>query len=492
MKKSGMKSRTVIFYTALVVSMFYMASSTLGMDRINIQGGISLYPDPRNGPDIYVEFPYAVHRNQFTFLPGKDPDEGLIGGIYAEIVLSDGYSKAIDSSSITFYIGANDSLDVQDEDIRIFDRLSLMIPPGVYSARLTVIDIVGKGEGSFLYDRLEIDPVVSDRLNLSSLELAYRIRTVEDSAARYIERLIKNDREVIPNPMGVFSEEDTSLYAYAELYNLAYEGIAADSFSLNYHIFTAKGDSYFDFGDLHQIKPGSSAVLTNVLNISGFEPDRYNLRLIARDFGSGLADTASTRFIIFPRIGALEFAPVTTIKHPYDTAGLETKRHLTKYLMAPQQLAMLKTLNDSGKVRFINQFFKDKDPDPFTEVNEFLDDIFNRYVFANKNFSTMSGKNDGWSTDRGRVLLQYKAWDDREEAIAPSLGKPWELWSYYSLEGEGGVVFVFQDIDGYGDYWLVHSNAKGEIFDPEWDQFLKNYDPKTYKEGFILPDLRKD
>ncbi len=490
MKKSKMTFRRIIFCTALIILMLYMASSAIGSDRINIQAGISLYPDPRTGPNIYVEFPFAVHRNQFAFLPGDSLEEGLIGGIYAEIILSDANSVAIDSSSLTFYIRANDSLDVQDEDMRIFNRLTLMIPPGVYSARLTIIDIVGKGEGSFLYDRLEIDPVIYDRLNLSSLELAYRIRTLEDSTARFNISLIKNDREVITNPMGVYSENDTSLYVYAELYNLAFEGIGSETFRLNYHIFTAGGDSYFDYGDLHQVKPGSSAVITNILDISGFESDRYDLKLIARDLGSGLADTASARFIIFPKTGALEFAMIPAFKYPYDASGLETKRHLTKYLMAPQQLAMLQTLNDSGKVRFIDQFFKDKDPDPATDVNEFLEDLFNRYVFANENFSSMSGKNDGWNTDRGRVLIQYGAWEDREEAIAPSLGKPWELWSYYSLEG--GVVFVFQDIHGYGDYRLVHSNAKGEIFEPEWDRFLKDYDPKTYKEGFILPDLLRE
>ena len=253
MKKSKAKIRINVFFPMLIASVICLTSAAIGSNRINIQGGISLYPDPRTGPDVYVEFPFAVHRNQFTFLPGKNPGDGLIGGIYAEIILSDSSAKAIDSSNMTFFIAAKDSLDAQDENIRIFNRLSLMVPPGVYSARLTVIDVVGKGEGSFLYDRLEIDPIVSDLLNLSSIELAYRIRATDDSDAHYNERLIKSEREVIPNPMGVFSENDTSLYVYAEIYNLAYEGRTIDSFSLNYHIFDGKGNSYYDFGDLDRL-----------------------------------------------------------------------------------------------------------------------------------------------------------------------------------------------------------------------------------------------
>jgi len=491
-----MKFKNILFYSIITILYFCTTANSGVMNRINIQGGISLYPDPRTGPDVYVEFPFAVHRSQFTFLPGNNPEEGLIGGIYAEIILNDTLSNPIDSSRITFYFKAADSLDAQDENMRLFNRLSLMVPPGTYKAKLTVLDIVGKGEGSFLYDLLEIDPIVDDRLNLSSLELAYRILAVEDSMAQHNDRLIKNNREVIPNPMGVFSENDTCIYVYTELYNIAFTGAVNDTrrindtFSLNYNVYESDGSPYYDYGDIHQTKPGSTAVLTNILNISDFKPGHYNLSLIVKDFSSGMSDTTSKRFIIFPKSGEIEFAVTSIISHPYDTASLETKLNLAKFLMAPQQLAMLKTLNDLGKERFVDQFFSDHDPDLTTEENEYLDDIFNRYVFANEKFSTMSDLNDGWRSDRGRVLLQYNAWDEREEAMAPSVGKPWELWSYYSVQG--GVVFVFQDIDGYGDFKLVHSNARGEIFNDEWDNFIKKYDPKIYKEGLILPGLKKD
>jgi len=489
MKKSKILFQRPVYYFILATLLLGIVTTATGSERINIQGGISLFPDPRSGSDVYVEFPFVVHRDQFSLLPTNSPDSGLIGSIFAEIVLSDSLGP-VNQTSTTIYIGARDSLDAQDSNVRIFDRLSLMIPPGVYSAKLNVIDVVGKSEGSFLYDRLEIDPLVTDRLNLSSLELAYRIRVVEQMDGRFNGRLVKNEREIVPNPMGVFSENDSTLYVYAELYNFDYDKTTADSFSLNYHIFTTKGESYFNYGTSYRIKPDSSAVITNKLNIAGFEPNRYNLQLIATDIKTGQADTASTRFIVFPRVGATEFEPVMTVKYPFDTAGLETKRHLVKYLMAPQQLAMLETLNDSGKVRFINQFFQDKDPDRTTEANEYLDDLFNRYMYANERFSTEGGKMNGWNSDRGRVLLQYDAWDERDEALAPAMGSAWELWSYHSLQG--GVVFVFLDEDGYGDYKLVHSNAKGEIFDSDWDAFLKEYDPKTLKEGYVLPDLLTD
>jgi GWxTD domain-containing protein len=275
--------------------------------------------------------------------------------------------------------------------------------------------------------------------------------------------------------MGIFSEGDTALYIYAELYNLKYSDGRNDTFTVQYQILD-KNDSLFEnFGVTSMVMPGSTAVICNYLNIADYTPGRYRLNLIAADLVSGAVDTSQSRFVVFPQKGDLPGVVEYSIKHPYDTAGLEVKMRLVKYLMEPQQLLMLEGLIDAGKIRFIDQFFRDKDPDPRTVENEFLDDVYRRYIYANDNYSTLPGANDGWQTDRGRVLLQYGPWDDREELLAPAYGKPWEVWEYHALQG--GVVFVFQDITGYSNYKLVHSTARGEIYDDGWAQVLKEQSP---------------
>lgn len=471
-----MKTNRIIILLVAVITIYSITVVAIETEnRIQIQAGVSIYPDPRTAPRVYVEFPFAVHRSHFSFLPEDSTGQGLLTGIFAEIILTDTLGNPIDSSSTYFLTRAMDSVDAQDEEVRLFNRLSLMIDPGIYSATLTVIDAINKSESSFLYDRLEIDSVVNDRLNLSSLEFAHKITTVGDSLEKGAMRLVKNNREVIPNPMGIYSEADSHIYIYAELYNLLFDSSISDTFMLSYMIFNRDGSLNFNYGQMMQNKPGSSSVITNMLEISDLEPGRYDLKLIVRDFGSEMTDTASGRFMIFSRAG--DFPEVVTyrIKHPYDTACIETKVNLVKFLLAPQQLAILETLNDTGKTRFINQFFGDRDPDLSTKENEFLDDTFRRYIYANENFSSLPEVNDGWRTDRGRVLMQYGVWEERDEIMAPSYGKPWEKWTYYSLQG--GVIFVFQDIDGYGDYELVHSTASGEIFNSSWQAALKDHGP---------------
>ena len=467
--------RRFITLIILIATCLGQSDALAQFDRISVQAGISVYPDPNSAPNVYIEFPFSVHRNQFTFLPNDSGSGGLLAGIFAEIFLTDTLGKPVDSSNTYFLTAAKDSIDAQNESVSLFNKLSLVPPPGVYSGKLTVMDAIGKKEGSFLYDRLVIEPVVLDRLHLSTLEFAHKISVVENSSDAADSRLVKNGRYVVPNPMGIISENDTSMYIYAELYNLSFDGSPDDSFTLGYKILNNDGSLYHEFAEFVQSKPGSSSVISNILDIAGMKPGRYTLRLVARDLKSRNADSTSRQFVVFPLSGELPQFVKYVEKNPYDTAGLETRVNLVKFLLAPQQLATLSTLNDSGKMRFIEQFFRDQDPDPSTEKNEFLDDVYGRYLYANGNFSSTPRLNDGWKSDRGRILMQYGRWNDREEIPMPSFSKPLEKWTYYSIQG--GVVFIFEDERGFGDYRLVHSTASGEVFSPAWDELLKENMP---------------
>ncbi|MEP0828502.1 MAG: GWxTD domain-containing protein [bacterium] len=446
--------------------------------RLSIQAGIYLFGSPETGPEIYIEFPFSAGRNQFTFLPYDSGSSDLRAAVFAEVVITDTLGTAVDSVSTYFYSRALDSVDAGRGNIRLFNKLSMMLPAGVYKGKLSVIDVSSKKEGAFLYDRIEIPPVIYDRLSLSSLELASRIETVDDSAGRYNNRLVKNGYEIIPNPMGIYSEDDSVIYVYAELYNLAYDTLSEQTFKISYRALRSDGSLMQDFGEIIKEKPGATSVIANALSIENWPAGRYLLSLTATDPSTNGVASAYSRFMIFPRSGVLPEAVKYTMKSPLDTASLEMKSNLVRYLFSAQELAVFNGLNDSGKVRYINQYFKDKDPTPGTEQNEYLDDALRRFNYANQNFSLRPGKLDGWRTDRGRVLMQYGQWDDREEIVAPAYSHPWERWYYHSIRG--GALFIFEDATGYGDFKLVHSTAPGELFDSDWDAKVKEQNLEIY------------
>ena len=49
--------------------------------------------------------------------------------------------------------------------------------------------------------------------------------------------------------------------------------------------------------------------------------------------------------------------------------------------------------------------------------------------------------------------------------------KSHEIWHYHSLQG--GVQFVFVDKQELGDMELVHSTARGELYDDNWTRWLE-------------------
>ncbi len=69
---------------------------------------------------------------------------------------------------------------------------------------------------------------------------------------------------------------------------------------------------------------------------------------------------------------------------------------------------MYRDLDLEGKKAFLAQFWDRKNPKPGSPVNEFKNEIFRRFAYANQYYSTtLVSKDDGWKTDRGRIYITY-------------------------------------------------------------------------------------
>jgi len=119
------------------------------------------------------------------------------------------------------------------------------------------------------------------------------------------------------------------------------------------------------------------------------------------------------------------------------------------YILDPDTLKKYEKASLSEKQAFFKRFWKERDPDPQTARNELKNEYFKRVNYANRHFSAMG--QDGWRTDRGRILIKFGFPDDIERHPFEMGTRPYEIWRYYSLR----KVFVFQDVSGFGDYRLV-------------------------------------
>ena len=144
------------------------------------------------------------------------------------------------------------------------------------------------------------------------------------------------------------------------------------------------------------------------------------------------------------------------------------EKDVTYVITDEERKAFKKLATDDERERFIEEFWRRRDPDPDTDENEFKEEYYERIAYANEHFA--SGI-PGWKSDRGRIWIMYGKPDERE--THPSGGSyerpsyegggntttyPFEIWFYRYLAGVGsGIEIEFVDPTGTGEYRIARS-----------------------------------
>jgi len=144
------------------------------------------------------------------------------------------------------------------------------------------------------------------------------------------------------------------------------------------------------------------------------------------------------------------------------------EKDVTYIITDEERKAFKKLATDDERERFIEEFWRRRDPDPDTDENEFKEEYYERIAYANEHFS--SGM-PGWKSDRGRIWIMYGKPDEREthpmggqydrpsyEGGGSTTTYPFETWFYRYLPGVGsGVEIEFVDPTGSGEYRIARN-----------------------------------
>lgn len=144
------------------------------------------------------------------------------------------------------------------------------------------------------------------------------------------------------------------------------------------------------------------------------------------------------------------------------------EKDVTYIITDEERKAFKKLQTDDERERFIEEFWRRRDPDPDTDENEFKEEYYERIAYANEHFA--SGI-PGWKTDRGRIWIMYGKPDEREthpmggnyerpsyEGGGSTSTYPFEIWFYRYLAGVGsGVEIEFVDPTGSGEYRIARN-----------------------------------
>jgi GWxTD domain-containing protein len=132
-------------------------------------------------------------------------------------------------------------------------------------------------------------------------------------------------------------------------------------------------------------------------------------------------------------------------------------------LTGTEREVFFKLKTDQERDRFINFFWKIRDPNPDTAENEFYRDYLERVRFADQYFSTGSSKR-GCQTERGYYYLLLGKPLERQVFATQSDIWPMELWFYQGEEKYGlpGYFYLlFYQPHGMGDYRLYYPGIEG-------------------------------
>jgi GWxTD domain-containing protein len=143
-------------------------------------------------------------------------------------------------------------------------------------------------------------------------------------------------------------------------------------------------------------------------------------------------------------------------------------KDVTYIITDEERKAFKKLATDDEREKFIEEFWRRRDPDPDTDENEFKEEYYERIAYANEHFS--SGI-PGWKTDRGRMWIMYGKPDEREthpmggsyerpsyEGGGSTSTYPFEIWFYRYLPGVGsGIEIEFVDPTGSGEYRIARN-----------------------------------
>lgn len=410
-----------------------------------------------------VEIYLAVPRAQLRFVP--DAAE-LLAAFEAQISIAVGDSEVVRHTWGAHTI-AKDTSEIKSSQW-LYTQAVFQLPVNNYRVHVRVRD-QNSGIANLKTLDVPVEPFETEKLALSDLEISSR--TTRDTAW---SQFYKNRYTVIPNPNATFGVALPMLYTYAEIYNLTHP--TDSSYSVAYRIFDGQGNLVKALPVRKRSIAGKQLVEVGACNVISLAAGSYYLEVHVTDHASRQETSRRRKFFVYREEEARPSAQTASEvgyellllmyrNRPLSELDFEFKT--ARYISTKEEQKIYQALDETGKRDFLVKFWRDRDRTPETPRNEYRDEYLARVKFVQDNFS---GLRPGYETDMGRVLLVYAQPSEIERFPSSSENRPYQIWKYFELEG--GVEFVFVDVNNWGEYKLVHSTTRGELADADWERWI--------------------
>lgn len=412
----------------------------------------------------YIEFYYSFTQSSLNYVDTDTTD--YVGGIlHIEIIDSATSEKIIDKH----WIVNSEISDSSELNRNLIGILGFIINHGSYKSTITGSDANNPSNIRTISEFLFVEPFIKTNISLSDIELASNIIPGSENTSSIF---YKNTYEITPLPAALCGENQPILFYYTEVYNILFSPYE-NELRMDELVVNSKGQLLSSKSKKIK-KSVDSRVEVGKLNVYKFPTDTYTLIINLIDSVANYGVSSMKKFFVYnPSVAPIDTVQLTTSPVLSTTFGSMSEEELddlfakSVYIASEPEKDRYEALSTvEAKREFIYTFWRARDENPSDERNQYFLDYLKRLAESNDKYT--AAKKDGWKTDRGRVYLVYGPPSQIDRYPNETETKPYEIWTYETLEG--GVIFVFGDISGFNDYQLLHSTKRGELRDDYWQR----------------------
>lgn len=428
----------------------------------------STFYSPTEGP--FIETYLKVFGNTVNFVENEN------GKYQAKIGITIIFKK----SGEIFNFRKYDLLSPEIEDSSklkadFLDQQRISIPNGIYNIELTIVDINSTIDPMLHTDIVRVD-YEDKKSGFSSIQLVERY---EKSSQKNI--LTKSGFDLYPLVNYFYPIDLIDLNFYAELYNIDKDlGPNVDFLITGYIEASDTERKLADYAINQRQKSNIVNVILGNFNINQLPSGNYNLVVEARDRENNLLKTQKVFFFRSNPGIEMNLEDVPTIDVSESFVSQITSIDTMSYF-----LASLRPIGNTSEKRFIDNQLKSGDITIMkqfflsfwqqrNEINPEMEwkTYYEAVKFTENNYSTRIKR--GFETDRGRVYLQYGTPDNIEGIDHEPEAYPYTIWQYFRIgDNQNDVRFLFYNPNLVGtEYIILHSDARGEISNPNWESYL--------------------
>lgn len=348
------------------------------------------------------------------------------------------------------------------------------LPEGDYTLKIELTDNQDPKNYAVVQDKLSVH--FNDSLAFSDLTFLESYKKSNTESA-----FTKNGMELIPYPDNLFLTDQESLKFYIELYN-ADKALNKEPFVINYAIQNNEsGAKLVSLSKFSRQLAQPVNVLLNEFPLTDLPSGNYNLVI---EVLNKQGQVQLEKQVFFQRINK-NYVPsiedLSSISTNTSFVGRMNATQLQEYInylrpiSSPAEVNYEQSVRKENNLLQMQQFFlyfwqKRDATDPEQAWLKYEAEV-NK---VNELYSTQLSK--GYTTDRGRVYLQYGPPSFVNKSEFDRNTWPYEIWQFNKAARQTNRMFVFS-LNNRGlstdDYQLIHSDVRGELNNPQWQNDLR-------------------